>query len=341
MRFARPEMLQLLWLVAGLALLVVLSAARRRKMLSRLADPDLLAALAPRRSPARRALREGMLLAALALLVLASATPQWGLVEEEVRQVGVDVVIAVDTSLSMLAEDVRPSRLERARLELGELLEAIRGDRVALVVFSSSAHAVVPLTLDVGVVEMFLDVLDTEITSGHGTAVAQAIERSIEVFPEDDEGHRVLVLVTDGEDHGGGAIEAARHAAEAGVVIHTVGIGTEQGEPIPIRDPFRGERIWKTDEEGRIVTTRLDEESLRRIAGATGGTYRRVGPGGQSLARLYDEIQKMEERAVQDRMARRMRDRFQWPLSAGIFLLLVRVALPEGRRKRRETTRRS
>jgi len=324
-------MLALLWAVPAVALLFYWSARRRRTILARLGDADLVRELSPRASGARRLGRALLLLAALALLLVALAGPQWGEVEEEVHRVGVDVILVVDTSLSMLAEDVRPSRLEKARLELREFLGLVRGDRVGLVVFSSTAHVVVPLTLDAGVLDMFLDVLDTDITSGRGTAVGDALDAAVEAFSEEVGNFKAVVLVTDGEDHGSAPLEAARRAAEANVRVFTVGVGSAHGEPIPMRDQ-RGRLVgYKEDRSGHVVTSRLDEATLREIASITGGSYHRLSGGEDSLSPVYDEISTMEAREIEERMGRRYRERFQWPLGACLLLLMIRGAVPEGR----------
>lgn len=333
MRFAEPQMLHFLWALPVILLALLWSAQRRRRLLLKFADAPLLRQLAPEASGGRRMMRGLLLLVSIGLVIVAAARPQWGRIEEEVKQVGVDVVLVVDTSLSMLAEDVKPSRLQRARVELKEFLRRMRGDRGSLVVFSSTAHVLVPLTLDTSVIEMFLDVLDTEITSGRGTAVADALEAALEAFPEGEGNNRAVILVSDGEDHGTSPVEVAKRAAERGIVIHTVGVGTTQGEPIPIRDPFSRSVIWKMDEQGRVVTSRLEETSLREIASMTGGRYIRLGPGGLPLARVYDDIANMDQNTFDGRKAIQYRERFQWPLTAGVFLLLARVAVSDARRR--------
>jgi len=184
-------------------------------------------------------------------------------------------------------------------------------------------------------------VLDTEITSGRGTSVGDAIEVCLETLSGETDASRAIVLVTDGEDHRGGALEAARRAADAGVRVYTVGVGSSHGEPIPMRDAQGRLVSYKEDREGRVVTSRLDEETLQEIASLTGGAYFRLSGGASPLGPLREHLAQMQAREMEERLGRRYQDRFEWPLGAGLFLLLVRAAVPEARRDRRRTLRRA
>jgi Ca-activated chloride channel family protein len=244
-------------------------------------------------------------------------------------------MIAVDTSVSMLAEDVKPNRLTQARAAVAGFLDLLQGDRVGLVAFAGAAYVACPLTIDHAAAALFVDVLDPDLVPVQGTAIAEAIQVAHRAFPQGERRHRVLVLITDGEDHEGDVEAATRAAAGDGVVIYTVGLGSPAGEPIPLRNA-RGDVVgYKEDREARKVTSRLDESTLQAIAGGTGGRYFRSTPEGLELERVYEEIAAMDQKSVSGRLLTAYEDRYQIPLGVAIVLLLVETAIAErpGRRR--------
>ncbi len=267
MRFAHPE---ILWLLVALPLLALagwISATRKRRALRRFAGgAEMLARFTTGVSAHRRAAKVLLLQLALLGSILAAARPQWGKLVDEVRQAGVDVVVLMDTSLSMAAEDLAPSRLELARDEIDTLLDSLAGDRVALITFAGLPSLACPLTVDHGAVRLFLDAVEPEVVQVPGTALAQAIELGIEAFGETDavgsNRSRAMVLFTDGEDHEGGIEDVLPKLRKAGVVVHAIGVGTTRGAPIPVADEAGR---FKKDAEGRLVTTRLDETVLAAV----------------------------------------------------------------------------
>lgn len=335
MRFGSPEFLHLLWLVPLLAGFFAFVRRRRRIRLERFAGQQLLGRLVRSAGGERTVIRYLLFLLALTFLILAAARPMWGTRVNEVARRGVDVIIAMDTSLSMDAEDVKPSRLRKAKLEMTGLVDRLRGDRVGLVAFAGSAFVQCPLTLDHSAAKMFLDILDTGLIPRPGTAIARAITMSMEAFRSRERKYKVLVLLTDGEDHEADPVAAARAAAEEGVVIHTVGIGSPVGEPIPMRDAQGQISGYKKDRSGEVVTSRLDEETLRAIARTTGGIYVRATQGEVELDTLVAEISGMEKRELQSRMHAGLEERFQYPLALALLLLVSWLAIPDlGRRRR-------
>jgi Ca-activated chloride channel family protein len=267
-----------------------------------------------------------VVLAAL-FLVLALARPQWGTKLETVRRRGVDVIVAVDTSLSMLAEDVKPNRLAQARAAISSLIQMLQGDRIGLVAFAGTAYVACPLTLDYNAAEMFVDVLDPDLIPVRGTAIAEAIRTSTHAFQSDERRYKVLIVITDGEDHEGDVEAAAREAASEGVVIYAVGVGGTAGEPIPLRNA-RGEIAgYKEDRERKKVTSRLGEAALESIAAATRGKYFRSSAEGPELRRIYEEISGMDQKSLSARLQTTYEERYLFPLGVAIALLALEALL--------------
>jgi len=332
MRFGAPEYLW--WLLAApvLAALFVLAFRRRRLALEVFGDPALVRRLSTSASLERRIIKAALVVLASVFLALALARPQWGAKLETVTRRGVDVLVAVDTSTSMLAEDVKPNRMAQARAAVGSFIDLLHGDRVGVVAFAGTAYVACPLTLDYTAARMFVDILDVDLIPIQGTAIAEAIRTSVGAFRAGERRYKVLVLITDGEDHEGSVEAAAREAASEGVVIYTVGVGSPSGEPIPLRNA-RGDVIgYKEDKGHRKVTSRLGEGALEAIALATGGKYFRSSPEGVELQRVYEEISRMDQRTLSGRTLNAYEERYQIPLGVAIVLLGLEAALGDRRR---------
>jgi len=278
--------------ITGLALLV--AARRRTRALERFADPDLLKRLTGEYQKRKQFFRGLCLLAALALLLFSLAGPRWGSHYQEVSQKGVDVMLVVDVSPSMLVEDIQPNRLERARREIVDFINIVQGDRVGLVAFSGAAFVQCPLTLDYGAVEMFLNELQPDLIPVPGTDLGAALDAALSSFDYSTETDKVILLITDGEDNENRGLEAAQSAREKGVRVFVFGMGEPSGGPIPEAE---GKGGFKKDEGGNVVLSRLDEESLRRIATITGGAYARSMAGDLDLDIVYFEGIKAKTRA--------------------------------------------
>ncbi len=326
---------RLLWLLALeplLALFLAWAAWRGKARLRRFADADMLPRLTAGASPARRFALALLLLAAVLLLSLALARPQWGSRLEMVQRKGIDVVIAVDVSLSMLAEDIRPNRLARSKQEIQRFVERLAGDRAALVAFAGDAFLQTPLTSDYGAFRVFLDVLEPGLIDAPGTDLGRALEEALKAFPPGEGRHRAIVLLTDGEDHGKRTAEVVEEIARRGIVVHTVGVGSPGGVPIPVTDAS-GRRTYKRDARGEVVSTRLDPEALARIARATGGEFHHARPGRFELLDVLEKINAMEKRSYDAEQVTRREERFQLPLAAALVLLVLEFLVSDRRRR--------
>ncbi|MGH7787500.1 MAG: vWA domain-containing protein [Candidatus Binatia bacterium] len=311
-------------LVLGGALVVLLR--RRAALLRQFAEAALVARLTPDVDGRYLTRRTIVRLAALSLIVVALAGPKWGFHWQEVRREGIDLIVALDTSRSMLATDVKPNRLERAKFAIMDLLPLLQGDRVGLVPFAGTAFLECPLTLDAAAFERSLRAVDVGIIPRGGTSLARAIDTSLEAFEARQGKYEALILITDGEDHEGDVKEAAARAAERGVKIFTVGIGTSEGELLPVGQSF------VKDRSGQVVKSRLAEDPLKEIAEASGGAYvRGLGPSLGLDEVFRDHIATMERREVASALERRYEERFQIPLGLAFLLLLLEQLMPRRR----------
>lgn len=334
LRWANPDMLRLLWLTPLVVLLYVYAAQARRRALERMATPAALDRIAAARIRRRRRLRETLMTAALVLLVVAAARPQFGTKMERVDRAGVDVMFAVDTSQSMLARDVRPDRLSTVKEICSALIARMQGDRVGIVAFAGDAFLYCPLTIDYGAAQMFLEAMDTQVIGDPGTALADAINVARDGFEAAEHKYHHLVILTDGEDHQGGAVDAAKQAAKDGLTVHVVGVGGTEGEPIPVLAPDGSVTGHKRDESGDVVVTRLDEDTLRKVAEAGGGIYVAASGGAIPVDRILGALRAEEGRVVGTWQFEEYRERYQIPLALAIVLVAAYAIIPDGRRRR-------
>ncbi len=325
--FSRPLLLNALWLLPLVVALFWWSEQKRRAMIGRIVAPKLRALLAGNASPGRRWFRNGCVLGALALLVVTMAGPQLGYDASEIPHRGRDVIIAMDVSRSMLAPDVAPTRLQRAKLLAEDLISELGADRIGLVAFAGSAFLQAPLTLDHGAVLAALDELDTTVIPKGGTNIAAAIRTADEAFGKAEGFSRALVIISDGEELDADGVTAAKQASALGVKIFTVGVGSSEGSEIPL-----GPGEFVRDPSGKVVQSRLDASRMTEIAEATGGFYT---PLDENAARLLavDGVGKLAEADITTNSSRRPIERYQWPLGAAIVLLVLQALVGERRRR--------
>jgi len=328
-RFAHAEYLNLFWSLPVLVLLFVLFFRLRRKAIERFVLPDMFNRLAGSASSVKLVLKFSLLVFAIAVLIVALANPQIGTRLEEVKREGVDLFIALDVSGSMKAEDLKPNRLEKARLEIRSLVDRLRGDRIGLVVFAGEAFTQFPLTTDYGAAYLFLDVVDSDVVPVPGTSVGSAIKRCIDSFNFEEPTSKVIVIITDGENTEGDAFEAARDAADHDVRIYTIGMGSPAGSPIPVLNAAGRQVDFKRDRSGNVVVSKLDEVSLQRIAEFAGGNYYRASNTQDELNEIYDAVNSLDKQEFGSTQFTDYEDRFQVFLVGAIVLLLGELFVSE------------
>ncbi|NQT46082.1 MAG: VWA domain-containing protein [Candidatus Omnitrophica bacterium] len=332
MRFANPEILNFLWLVPLLFILLRAWAGGRRKLLLKVADLSLIERLTASVSYKKRLAKQILFVLSIFFLIVALARPQFGEKNIKLKRLGIDVAILLDTSLSMLAEDIKPNRLEKAKFEIQLLIEKLEGDRISIAVFSGSPMVICPPTLDYEAAAMFLDVINADMAPTPGTMMGLAIDSATRLFDPKEKKYKVVILISDGEDQGSDPIGAARRAYRQGVRIFTIGIGSKEGEPIPLKDEKGRTTGYKKDKSGAVVLTKLGIDTLMGIAGAAGGAYYTASQGEWGLDKIYSAMQKLEKKELREEFGHQYEDRFQYPLGLALILLIVEALIPERRK---------
>lgn len=329
MTFAHPHFLYGLILLPFVFLFLLWARNRRREALARIGDPALVAQLSATVNWNGRRWRTRLWFIALALALFALARPQWGSEVQAVEREGVQVMVALDVSQSMLAEDLKPNRLVRARQEIADLMNHLQGDEIGLVLFSGASFIQFPLTSDYGTARAFLDNADPGVISRPGTAIGDAMRTAMRGFDPQRGSQKVIVILTDGEDHEGDPVAVAQEVAAEGVIIYTIGFGSPQGEPIPEFDA-RGELAgYKRDAQGELVLSRLDEVTLQEIAAAANGRYFRADASGRELDELAAALDELQQAEIESRFQVQQVERYQIFLLAAVMALLVSEFIPE------------
>jgi len=332
-RFENTLYFHLLWLAPALIAFFAYAVWAKKKAMRQFGNLVLLQKLAAGASRGRQALKWTLLVSAVVLLSLVLARPQIGTKLEEAKREGVDVMIAVDVSTSMLARDIPPSRLEKAKHEVNTLINKLQGDRIGIIAFAGTAFVQCPLTLDYGAAKMFLDVLEPGLIPTPGTNIGQAIELALKSFESKERKYKVLILITDGENHEGDVIKLAEEAERQGVIIHCVGIGSPEGVPIPQMGETGG---FKKDRDGQVVMSKLDEVTLEKVALQTNGKYYRASSGEDELKKIYDDLNRMEKKELGSLQYTQFEDRYQYVLIVVILLLVAELLIPERRKIKQE-----
>jgi Ca-activated chloride channel family protein len=342
MRFENPQAFQLLWLIPIVLIASFAFERRARKQLQKALGEKLLPFLSSSTSQSKRMVKLFLRLGALACFILALARPQMGQSKQEVKAQGVEMVIAFDVSTSMLAEDVKPSRLEHAKSEVMKLLDLLSGDKVGLVAFAGSSTLISPLTNDKNGLKMFVESLSTESVENQGTDFKRALEESRTAFErggtESDENlkvSRVVLLISDGEDQEEGAMEIARKFASDGVRIFAIAFGTERGAPIPLRDERGFLKGYKRDRKGQNVMSVVHGDFLKSLAETTHGTFHHATYGGPEAQMVRDDLDKLQKAEFASSLATNYDEKFQIPLAIGLLLALADLLMGERKAKGR------
>lgn len=330
-RFAHIEYLYALAIIPVLIILFWVARRRRKKALDRFGQQETIKQLMPNVSHSRPILKFIIWLLAISSLIIAIARPQFGSKLKTVKKEGVELIIGLDVSNSMLAEDIQPNRLERAKRAISRLVDNLNDDKIGLIVFAGDAYTQLPITTDYPSAKLFLNAVNTDIVPRQGTAIGAAIELASVSFSPQFEGNKAIIIITDGENHEDDAIGAAQAAAKKGIVVHTIGMGLPQGGPIPV---YRnGQRDYRKDKEGNVVVTKLNEEMLQQIAAAGDGIYVRANNAQVGLNTLFNEIDKMEGAEMESLVYSDYEDQFQWFLGFSILMLLVDFLILERKNK--------
>jgi Ca-activated chloride channel homolog len=338
MSFGVPTWLWGLLLLPICVFLFFRAERRAALRLHEFVSPRLFSQLAGTVNRFARILKYALIVLALGFAFVALAQPRWGYVYDEKKRKGLDLIFAVDTSRSMLSNDVQPSRLERVKLATQDLINDLQGDRVGLIAFAGRAFVQAPLTIDYGAAIDSINDLDTKTIPEGGTNISEAIGLAVQTYGKSAVGNRALVIFTDGEELSGDAVKAAKMAADNGVRIFTIGVGTLEGSLIPIAGD-NGNTAFVKDPNGQVVKSKLDEKRLREVAEATGGFYLHLESGPRTMRQLVDEgLSKMQAGEIDVRMARRPIERYEWPLGVAITALAVSMLINDRKRRARFTS---
>lgn len=331
-RFANPAFLYLLLLLPVIVLLYILNEIRRKNALKRLGDTSLVNGLVPERSRIRPALKFILELCAITFGIIVLARPQFGSKIADVKKQGVEVIIALDVSNSMLAEDIQPDRLTRAKQAISRLVDNLDNDKIGLIVFAGDAYIQIPITTDYISAKMFLSAINPNIVPKQGTAIGAAIDLGMRSFSPGEGKSKAMIIITDGENHEDDPVKEADAAAKAGIIIHTLGIGSTQGVPIPVMN--NGRKDYLKDEDGTTVISKLDEEILKKIALATNGNYVRASNSNIGLDEIFSDIRKMKKQDLESTMYTEYNDQYQIFAALALFLLVTDFIIMERKNRR-------
>jgi Ca-activated chloride channel family protein len=329
MTFAHIQFLLALLLVPGAGFFLAWARRQRQRALSSLGNPALIDRLTVSVNWRGRRWRTALGILALALLIVSIARPQWGTEERQVQQEGLQVIVALDVSQSMLAQDVKPNRLERAKLEIADLTQRLDGDEIGVVLFSGASFLQVPLTSDYDTALNYLDSAGPQIISRPGTVIGEAINTAVSSFDDKLDNQQVLIVMTDGEDVESDPRAAAQAAADQGVLIYTIGFGTPDGQLVPETDAYGRVIGTKTDAQGNPVLSHLDETTLAAVAQIGNGRYYRATASGQELDALLTEIDGLQEAQLRSRLEVRYIERFQIFLALALVALVIAELIPD------------
>jgi Ca-activated chloride channel family protein len=327
LRYEHIEYLNLLFGVPVLMLAILLYSKWKKNALALFGDRRLVNELMHSFSKDKSKIKNTLTVLIFILLIIGIANPQIGTKMEEVKREGVDLMIAIDLSNSMMAEDIKPNRLERAKQAISKLIDNLEGDRIGLIVFAGEAYVQLPITTDYSAAKLFLSTVNTNIVPIQGTKIAKAIDLSIESFDMENGQNKAIIIITDGESHDEKAIESAEKANELRVFVHTLGMGLSKGGPIPIYNQYGNQTGYRQDKEGNTVVSKLNENLLMQIANAGKGIYVRANNSKSGLSTLLTEINKMEKKEIGTMVFTEYKDRFQLFIGLALLLLVLDLIL--------------
>ena len=324
-RFAHPEALYLLALIPTLMALFIWGRQRRKKQLREFGDDEVIGQLMPDVSPRRPVWKFYLTLFGIAKMLLVVAGPQFGSKLQTAKRKGIELIIALDVSNSMMAEDIKPSRLERSKQAISQLVDKLGNDKIGLIVFAGDAYTQLPITTDYVSAKMFLSTINTGIVPRQGTSIGKAIELGMRSFGPQEEASRAIIIITDGENHEDDAIKAAETAYEQGILVYTIGMGSVQGAPIPVG----GNNNFRKDKNGDIVITKLNEQMLQEIAAAGGGKSVRANNSKVGLNELLKELNQLEKGNIEAKVYSEYDEQYQWVALLALLILIIEVVVLE------------
>ncbi|MBK8808574.1 MAG: VWA domain-containing protein [Bacteroidales bacterium] len=321
-RFGNKELLNLFYVLPIFLILFILYIILKKRTLKKYGELTLVKKLTLDYSVFRVYLKFIIILFAFAFLILAVAQPQFGSKLEEVKSKGIELVIALDVSNSMLAEDISPNRLERAKLEISKLVDKLNGDKIGIIVFAGDAYTQLPMTTDYGAVKLFLKTINTNFVPKQGTSIGAALKLATDSFTPETEAGKAIIIITDGEDHEADAIEQTKTAAESGIIVHTIGMGTINGAPIPVYNRY-APKTFRKDREGNVVITKLNDKILNEIAITGGGEFRMANNASVGLKEILEKIQTMNSVEYETQKFTAFDEKFQYPIAIALILLVL------------------
>lgn len=332
-RFGHSEILYFLFLIPLFIFLYWYLRKNHEKLLDKFIDSKLHKIIIPGKNNFKATLKFAVLLTGLAFLILAVANPQIGTKIEDAKQVGIDVYILLDVSKSMAAEDIKPNRLEKAKFEISKLMQRLQGDRLGLIVFSGQAFIQIPLTSDYSAANLFLNAVDFSTVPQQGTNIGSALDLALKSFRYDDQTSKAIVVITDGEDHEGNIDGALSEANSKNVAVYAIGLGSQSGTPIPEYNGSGNQIGYKKDNQGQIVLTKLDEETLKKLADKGNGKYYRGTNTEDELDKIYNDLANIQESEYGSKRITEFEDRFYYFLFPAIFLLFAEFMISSKRTK--------
>lgn len=330
-RIANPEYLYALVLIPALMVFYWYFRRQRRKALAQFGQKEILSILMPNASIARPAIKFAVLLIALASIIVGIARPQFGSQLKTVKREGIELILALDVSNSMMAEDIKPNRLESSKRAISQLVDKLSDDKIGLIVFAGEAYTQLPITSDYVSAKLFLQSINTQIVPTQGTAIGAAIDLAAKSFSPQFTGSKVIIVITDGENHEDDAEGAAAKAAKEGIIVHTIGMGLPSGALIPVNS--NGQSGYMKDNSGNTIVTKLDEPMLQKIAQAGKGMYIRANNSQVGLNTLYKEVSNMKKTEMESQIYADYDDKFQYFIGLGLFLILLDFLILERKNK--------
>lgn len=327
-KFAHTEYTILLLLTFVFVILFWLYKIWLKRAKNRFGDENVVRKLIPEVSSSKPVIKFILVLITTVFFIIAIINPQIGSKLENIKREGIDLYLVLDVSNSMLAEDIKPNRLERSKLAISTLVDKLEGDRVGIIIFAGNAYKQLPLTTDYSAAKLFLSAVNTEIVPTQGTAIGEAIEMATVSFGDTDH-NKAIIVITDGENHEDDAIEAANAANDLGINVFTIGMGLPEGAPIPLYNTYGSQTGYKKDKSNTTVITKLNEDMLRQIAAAGGGAYARANNASSGLKRIFDDINDIDKKEIETRQFTDYEDRFQIFLGITLFFLIFELLVAD------------